>query len=61
MTQSEMYWKRAAEERAAAAKTDLPNRQAMLERSAAVWEEMARAVEDTAERTAVNAAAKAAR
>jgi hypothetical protein len=61
MTQSEICWTRAAEERAAAAKASLPNRRAMLERSALVWEEMARSVDDTAERTAVNAAAKAAR
>jgi hypothetical protein len=61
MTQSDAYRARAAEERAAAAKTSLPNRRSMYERSAMVWEEMARNVEDTAERTLVNAAAKAAR
>jgi hypothetical protein len=61
MTQSEAYRARAAEERAAAAKTSLPNRRAMHERSAEVWEEMARGLEDTAERAVVNAATKAAR
>jgi len=51
---------RAAEERAKAAATPLENRRAMYLRSAAMWDEMAAAVEDTAARSAVNAAAKAA-
>ena len=61
MTLSETYWARAAEERAAAARSPLPNRQEMFERSALVWEEMARNVDDTMQRTLVNAAAKTGR
>jgi len=55
---STMYLAHAAKEREAASKTNLPNRRAMHERSAAVWEEMARNVEATAERAQVNLQAK---
>jgi hypothetical protein len=61
MTASETYRAHAAAERAAAEKTNLPNRRAMHERSASTWEGMAQAVEETAERALVNQAAKAAR
>lgn len=61
MTLSETYRAHAAAERAAAAKTNLPNRRAMHERSAMTWEGMALGVEETAERALVNLAAKAAR
>ena len=50
MTLSETYRAHAAAERAAAAKTNLPNRRAMHERSAMTWEGMAQGVEETAER-----------
>jgi len=60
MSLSETYRANAAVERAAAAKTNLPNRKAMHERSALTWETMAMSAEDTVERSAVNAAAKAA-
>ena len=55
---SEIYRAHAAHERDAASRTNLPNRREMHERSAAVWEEMARSVEDTAERKRVNLEAK---
>lgn len=61
MTASETYRAQAAAQREAAEKTMLPNRRAMHERSALVWEEMAAAAEDIIEKAAVNAAAKAAR
>ena len=60
MDASETYRRNAAAERAAAAKTNLPNRREMHERSAMVWEEMAQGLEETAQRALVNAAAKAA-
>jgi hypothetical protein len=52
---------RAASERAAAAACSLQNRRAMHERAAEAWEIMALQLEDTAARTLVNEAAKAAR
>lgn len=55
---SEPYATQAARERLAASKTTLPNRRMMHERSAAVWEEMARNADDTAERMRVNLQAK---
>ncbi|MDB5582367.1 MAG: hypothetical protein JWR80_7543 [Bradyrhizobium sp.] len=55
----ETYRANAAAQRAAAEKTNLPNRRDMHERSAETWEVMARAVEETAGRAAVNQAAKA--
>ncbi len=58
MSTSEAYRANAAAERAAAAKTNLPNRKAMHERSAMTWEAMAQGVEETAERASVNLAAK---
>lgn len=61
MTSIEIYRANAAAQRAAAAATPLANRREMHERSAAVWDEMAQAAEDTAERAVVNLAAKAAR
>ena len=59
MTTTETYRANAAAQRAAAEKTNLPNRRAMHERSAFTWETMARAAEDTQGRAAVNQAAKA--
>ena len=53
MTQKD-FLAQAAAQRAAAANTDLPNRRAMHERSAATWEAMAQRAADTAERAAVN-------
>ena len=61
MTLLETYRTHAANERAAAARTNLPNRRAMHERSALTWEAMAATVEDTEERALTNAAAKAVR
>jgi hypothetical protein len=60
MTTSEAFRANAAAERAAAAKTNLPNRKAMHERSAMTWDAMAQGVEETAERASVNLAAKTA-
>ena len=60
MSISDSYRASAAKERALAAKTDLANRKAMHERSAAIWDEMALNAEETADRAIVNAAAKAA-
>ena len=59
MTAADTYRANAAAQRAAAAKTDLPNRRAMHVRSAETWEQMAHSVDETMERTAVNLAAKA--
>jgi hypothetical protein len=61
MNPSETFRANAVAQRAAAAKSDLPNRRAMHERSALMWDQMAEAAEDTVERSLVNAAAKAAR
>lgn len=58
MTQSETYRANAAAQREAAAKTSLPNRRQMHERSAETWEAMAEASEQTVACAAVNAAAK---
>ena len=58
MTTVETYLANAAAQRAAAENTNLPNRRQMHERSAVTWETMARAVEDTQSRAAVNLAAK---
>jgi hypothetical protein len=60
MTAAETYRANAAEQLTLAAKSDLANRRAMQERSAALWTEMAQSAEQTADRTAVNVAAKAA-
>ena len=57
---SEVYLAHAAKERQAASITTLANRRIMHERSAAVWEEMARNADDTADRARVNLEAKAA-
>ena len=57
MTQ-QLYRSYAAAQRRAAAEASLPNRRAMHERSAAVWEQMAQSAEDTAERAKINARAK---
>jgi hypothetical protein len=59
MSAAEIYRANAAEQLALAAKTTLQNRKAMHERSAASWAAMAQSAEQTADRTAVNAAAKA--
>jgi hypothetical protein len=61
MTLLEQYRQHAAIQREAAAATNLPNRQAMHERSALMWEQMALDAELTAERTRVNAEDKARR
>jgi hypothetical protein len=61
MTPIETYRANAAAQRAAAQKTNLPNRRAMHERSAMTWDAMADSAEDTAGRALVNEAAKAAR
>ena len=60
MNLHDAYLVNAAAERKAAAATNLPNRRAMHERSAATWETMARSVADTRERAVVNAIAKSA-
>ena len=60
MSAAEIYRANAAEQLALAAKTTLQNRKAMHERSAALWIELAQSAEQTADRTAVNVAAKAA-
>ena len=60
MSQAEIYLANAQAQRDAAAKTDLPNRKALHERSAETWEAMARSANDTAARAAVNLAAKSA-
>jgi hypothetical protein len=58
MTPAEAFRANAAVQREAAAKTNLPNRREMHERSAAAWEIMAEANDDTVAKAAVNAAAK---
>ena len=60
MSLLETYRANAQAQRDAAAKTSLPNRKAMHERSAETWEVMARGVEDTTSRAAINLAAKSA-
>lgn len=60
MSLIETYLANAQAQRDAAAKTPLPNRKAMHERSAETWETMARGVRDTAARAAINLAAKSA-
>jgi hypothetical protein len=61
MTNADQYRAQAAAQRDLAAKSDLPNRRLLHERSALMWDEMAQAAEDTIERTLVNAAAKSVR
>jgi hypothetical protein len=56
---AKIYLAHAAQERAAASKATLPNRRAMHERSAEVWEEMARNADATAAMAEVNLLAKA--
>lgn len=58
MSMIETYLANAQAERDAAAKTSLPNRKSMHERSAETWEIMARRLTDAAARTAINLAAK---
>jgi hypothetical protein len=60
MSPYEIYTAHAKAQREAAAKTSLPNRKMMHERSAEAWELMAKGVEDTAIRAAINLAAKSA-
>jgi hypothetical protein len=60
MSLIETYLANAQAQRDAAAKTPLPNRKTLHERSAEPWEVMARGVCDTASRAAINLAAKAA-
>jgi hypothetical protein len=55
---SNTYLAYAARERTAASKTTLLNRRAMHERSAEVWEEMARNADATAAMAEVNLQAK---
>lgn len=57
---SETYRRNAARERALAAACELPNRRAMHDKSAATWDAMATAAEETAGMAIVNAAARAA-
>lgn len=61
MSLIETYRANAAAQRAAAGKTNLPNRRAMHERAALTWETMATSAEDTMRRASVNQAAKAER
>lgn len=61
MTTIETYRANAAAKRAAAAKTNLPNKRAMHHRSADTWETMAASAEATAIRAVTNQAAKAQR
>jgi len=58
MTSAETFRANAAAQREAAANTNLQNRRDMHERSAAAWEIMAQANDDTVAKAAVNAAAK---
>lgn len=58
MSLIDTYLANAKAQREAAAKTQLPNRKAMHERSAETWEVMARSVSDAAARAAINLAAK---
>ena len=58
MTPADTYRANAATQRAAAQSTNLANRRDMHERAAMAWDVMAAAVDDTAARSAVNAAAK---
>ncbi len=60
-TARDIYRANAAAQRDAAAKTNLPNRREMHERSAMAWDAMAEAAEDTVAKAAVNLAAKVAR
>ncbi|MBN8838653.1 MAG: hypothetical protein J0I25_00435 [Sphingomonadales bacterium] len=55
------YRANAGAERAAAARTNLPNKRAMHHRSADTWETMAASAEATARRAVINEAAKAQR
>jgi len=59
MTMIDTYLANAAAQRVAAETTNLPNRREMHERSAVVWEAMARSAEETQGRAAANLAAKA--
>lgn len=52
------YRTRAAEERAKASASNLPQRQAMFHRAAQAWDAIAFQLEETAEKATVNAAAK---
>jgi hypothetical protein len=61
MSPAESYRANAADQREAAQNATLPKRREMHERSAATWERMAEATEETAVRATVNAAAKLAR
>lgn len=61
MTNAEQYRAQAAAQRVLAEKSALPNRRAMHERSAMMWDEKAASAEDTIERTLVNAASKVAK
>jgi hypothetical protein len=58
MEPASTYRIRAAQERAKASASNLPQRQAMLHRAAEAWDAIACQLEDTAEKATVNAAAK---
>ena len=60
MSLIDTYLSNAKAQRDAAAKTSLPNRKEMHERSAETWEVMARDLSETAARAAINLAAKSA-
>lgn len=59
MSLLDTYLAHAKVQRDAAALANLPNRRAMLERSAEAWKELAKDAEITATRTAISLAAKA--
>jgi hypothetical protein len=61
MSIAEVYRQNAESERVAAGKEILPRRRLQREHSSERWEEMARAAEETARRTAINDALRAAR
>jgi hypothetical protein len=61
MAVADDYRRQADHQRALARATSLLNRRLMFERSAEHWEEMAAAADDTAQRSRVNAQAKAER
>lgn len=58
MNLAQIYRANAAHEHATAAKTDLPNRREVHERSARRWEAMALQIEDTVALSMANHAAK---
>ncbi len=61
MKEYEAYMERAADDRKAAAESNLPNQKRILEQSARNWEMMAHALEKSREETAVRVAESRAR